>query len=116
MSNYEPTAANALRKLFEESQDTLSVESLEWLSHLSDAAELEADNISAAVNILAFFFSTANQEVLPLTHRMAMMLYGLGDRLDMVSQLISVSREARFLADNKKAPATSTTNEQGGAA
>jgi hypothetical protein len=97
------TPAHAIRKLFEHSQDSLSIESLEWLGNISEAAELEADNIAATLNILALLFSNADKGNLPDAHSMAMMLDGFGDRLDMVSNLINISGEARFTADRKRA-------------
>ncbi len=103
------TTAHAIRKLFEHSQDTLSIESLEWLGNISEAAELEADNIAATLNILALLFSNADHGILPDAHRMAMMLDGFSERMDMVSNLINISGEARFTADRKRAEL-----EQGG--
>ena len=115
MIDNAPTAANAIKKLFQHSQYTLSIETLEWMGGLDRAAELEEDNIAATLNCFADAFS---EEKTPMPDRcqMAMILWGLAARLEATANMINISREARFLADNKNAQATSTTNEQGGAA
>lgn len=100
-----PSAANAIRKLFDHCYETLPVEHLKWLSGLDAAAELEANNIAATLNGLAGALAADNKSALPGDDSLALILWGLASRVETVSMLINISGEAEYLAIKKAAAA-----------
>lgn len=102
MSRPVPNAANAIRELFDHSKDTLSIEGLDWLSYLDESADNESDNIAATLNGLAEAFASGSKLGLPGDYELSLILFGLASRLETVSILINVSKDAKHLADKKK--------------
>lgn len=114
MSRRTPSAANAIRELFEHCHDTLSTESLEWLGNLGSDAEQEASHIAATLNVLAGHLADDNNPVRPLDSELALMLWGLASCAETVAVLVEVSGEAAYLASKKKSQGETFEVVQGG--
>lgn len=114
MSRGAPNAANAIRELFEHCHDTLSIECLEWLGNLDNAAEQEATNIAATLDGLAGLLAKDDNPARPDDSELALMLWGLASCARTVAVLVDVSGEAAHLASKKKSEGEAVKAMQGG--
>ncbi|AMK75400.1 MULTISPECIES: hypothetical protein [Methylomonas] len=92
---------NVLGKLFEHARDTLPDADLEFLTHLDEHTEEEVRNIGHTLAALAM--AHHDKATAPCTDDLIGTLWGLSNRANAVVELMSITGEAEFLLNDRKA-------------
>ena len=95
--------ARTLCLLFNEAQTYLPDDEINRLADLSMFAEKEADNIAATLNVLARVLTDNESKEKPGSHELGLVLAGLASHAELISGVVTISREARYYADKRRA-------------